>query len=359
MRILKSSQQVCICAILLILVPLGLTASFAAPPPLRLGWQTTWATQAQLVMGLKYTNIPQLVGVRLEYPGFSYGAPLNQAALAGKVDILLTADQPALVLMAHSPGFRIVARMMYNRVCLYVPPLSPVEHLTDLAGGRVSGPVGAAAQRKALESLKNAGVDISHLVTGNLDMAPQAALLNRAGASAKTWPGVDALYGFDPWPALFEEEHEARMLSCAKVISLVLASREMIEQRPHELADFLTGFALSWRFFARDRELANAWFSADSNLKLSNKVLDQSAEIEPNWYARSIANVRLSLTDQDLGIIRDAQTFLLEQGIVSQASNVASLIDTTALDQSQRRPDLASLDRQVRPNPSAPRVNTR
>ena len=73
------------------------TGMALADQPVRLGWQIPWATQGQLVMGLKYTNIPQLTGINLAYTGFSYGGPLNRAALSGDVDILLTADQPALV----------------------------------------------------------------------------------------------------------------------------------------------------------------------------------------------------------------------------------------------------------------------
>ncbi len=47
-------------------------------------------------MGLKYTNIPKLVRIELNFTGFSYGGPLNHAALSGQVDVLLTADHPAL-----------------------------------------------------------------------------------------------------------------------------------------------------------------------------------------------------------------------------------------------------------------------
>lgn len=94
---------------------------FASDSTIRLGWQEPWATQGQLVMGLQHTNIPELNDLNIEYVGFAYGGPLNKAAIAGEVDILLTADHPALVLMSKKPGYRIVSRMMYNRVCIYVP----------------------------------------------------------------------------------------------------------------------------------------------------------------------------------------------------------------------------------------------
>ena len=42
------------------------------PEPVHLGWQTPWATQGQLVMGLKHTNIPELVGIGLDFFGFAH-----------------------------------------------------------------------------------------------------------------------------------------------------------------------------------------------------------------------------------------------------------------------------------------------
>ena len=96
--------------------------------PIRLGWQVPWATQGQLVMALKYTNISKLTDTHIEYSGFSYGGPLNKAALGNNVDILLTADQPAMVLVSRNPNFRIVSRMMYNRVCIMYHP-----HLLSIA----------------------------------------------------------------------------------------------------------------------------------------------------------------------------------------------------------------------------------
>jgi hypothetical protein len=62
--------------------------SLAAAENIRLGWQIPWATQGQLVQALKHSNIPRLTGVDLAYVGFSYGGPLNSAALAGQIDVL-------------------------------------------------------------------------------------------------------------------------------------------------------------------------------------------------------------------------------------------------------------------------------
>jgi ABC-type nitrate/sulfonate/bicarbonate transport system substrate-binding protein len=324
-----------------------LAAASANAAPIRLGWQVPWATQGQLVMGLTRTNIPALTGIQIEPVGFSYGAPLNSAALAGEVDVLLTADQPALVLLSKSDRFAVVARMMYNRVCIYVPPPSPIRGLRDLKGRTVMGPVGAAAERVALAAIQKAGVAASDVTYGNLDMAQQAALLKR-GTEGGSWPGADALYGFDPLPAVFEEAGQARMLSCGNVVSLVLASRDMIEKRPQELQAFLRAFALSWHFFATQPKLANRWFAEEARLDVSDAVLDKCASVEPNRQAKKVGDLRLTLNEADYKTLESTVAFLRGREIVREPLDVRKVVDLRPL-QAALKGDLAGLAKRVRP----------
>ncbi len=323
-----------------------LAAIPAAAQPIRLGWQVPWATQGQLVMGLTHTNIPALTGVRIEPVGFSYGAPLNSAALAGEVDVLLTADQPALVLLSKGDRFAIVARMMYNRVCIYVPPSSPIHGLRELKGKQVLGPVGAAAERVAIAAVQQAGVATADVTWGNLDMAGQSALLKR-DAEGGSWPGADALYGFDPLPAVFEEAGQARMLSCGNVVSFVLASRDMIEKRPRELQAFLRAFALSWHFFATQPKLANRWFAEEARLDVSDAVLDKCASVEPNRQAKKVGDLRLTLNDADYKTLDSTLAFLRGREIVREPLDVHKVVDLRPL-QAALKGDLATLAKQVR-----------
>src|SRR4030043_148113 len=110
---------------------------------IRIGWQTPWATQGQLTQTLKHTQILQNNGLQAEFKGFSSGAPLNEAALAGEVDIIFTGDQPAATLLAKSDDWVIIGRLMYNRVSLYVPSNSPIKSVADLNGKTVAMPFGA------------------------------------------------------------------------------------------------------------------------------------------------------------------------------------------------------------------------
>ena len=322
--------KVCRFARLWILLAGILAVPARASEPVRLGWQVPWATQGQLVMALTHTNIPHLVGSDINPVGFSYGGPLNSAAVGGQVDVLLTADQPAIVLLALRPNFRIVARMMYNRACVYVPRESPIRSLAELTGRTVMGPVGAAAQRIAIKAIRDAGTDLKTVHFGNLDMAPQAAVIAKAGGD-HLWDGIDALYGFDPMPAMLEEAGRVRVLSCGPIVAVVLASQQMLAERRAELERFLAGFTLSWWEYAQHPHELNTMFAAQSHLDVNDAVLDKAASIEPNRWVTSFGALRLTFTPEDISTLGEVEKFLLDQGTIHGPVDVERAIDLDPL----------------------------
>lgn len=298
---------------------------------LRLGWQTPWAVQGQLVMGLTETEIGSDLGLAFERVGFAYGGPLNAGALSGNVDLVLTADQPALVLLSRSDDFAVIGRMMYNRTCVYVPPGSEITTLSELEGKSVFGPVGASAERVARAAIIAAGVDEAKLDYGALDMAQQRALLSSAGPGAESWRGVDALYGFDPLPADFEENNLAKMIFCDKVLSVVLARKDVIAAHPEEIASFMCAFEASWLQYAKEPAAMNERFRTVSSLTTSDAALDRAATLEENYLATQASEVRLEFSETDYGIFDDAAAFLAERGIIPEALDVRAHVDLAPL----------------------------
>jgi ABC-type nitrate/sulfonate/bicarbonate transport system substrate-binding protein len=285
----------------------------ASAASLRLGWQIPWATQGQLVMALKHSNIPELTELNLEYPGFAYGGPLNIAALAGQVDVLLTADQPAVALLARNRGFKLIARLMYNRTCVYVPPDSRIRDMAGLGGAKIAGPVGAAAERTMLRGLVDSGVDPAKVQFSQLDMAQQTVLL-RASADRTTWRGIDALYGFDPLVADFEVRGLARMIDCRNVVSLVLAAPDMLTKRRDELERFLSALQLAWWIYSNNPAALDQLFLREAGLDVSTAALRTAAQVEPNWSQTDMAKQNLVLSETDFMMLDEAAAFLHKTG---------------------------------------------
>lgn len=297
---------------------------------LRIGWQVPWATQGQLTQILKHTDILEKNNLKAEFKGFTFGGPLNEAALAGEVDIIFTADQPVATLISKNPDWVIIGRLMYNRVSLYVPPQSPIKNISDLKGKTVGMPFGAAAQRMALQAEKNAGLDPKTDINNvNLDIYEQSDLVRDPNATK--WGEMDALAGFDPTPAIFEEKKLIRNLSVGKVVSVIVMSKKYITKNPTAPKDFLTAYKSAYLFYRANINQANQWFTEESKLNITPKSLEIAAGIEPNLQVSSDEDVRLGFTEDDFKILQEAADFIYDQSLIKKRITMRNHIDLTYL----------------------------
>lgn len=305
--------------------------SDAAVTPIRIGWQIPWATQGQLAQILKHTDLLDQQGLHGEFKGFSYGGPLNEAALAGEVDVLFTADQPAAMLLAKDKNWTIIGRLLYNRVSLYVPPQSPIRTVEELRGKTVGMPFGAAAQRVALAVQREAGLDPARDVHNiNVGIYEQSDLVR--DPTAAQWGNLHALAGFDPTPAILEEKGLIRNLATGKIVSVIVMSNQFIERYPDAPARFLTTFYRAYDFYRQNPDQADAWFAAESGLDVTPAVLSLAASIEPNLWADQ-QEIRLGFNDDDYRIMQEAADFIYDHDLVQERIELRNFINVTYLDQ--------------------------
>lgn len=299
---------------------------------IRIGWQIPWATQGQLAQILKNTDVLANQGLAGVFRGFDSGAPLNEAALAGGVDVIFTADQPAATLLTNSKDWTIIGRLMYNRVSLYVPPHSPIKTVADLKGKTVGMPFGAAAQRMALKAELDAGLNPKTEVNNvNLGILEQSDLVRDPGAVK--WGTFDALAGFDPSPAIFESKGLTRNLATEKIVSVIVMSNRFIENNPGAPASFLKSFKEAYDFYRNNKAQANQWFIADSKLNVSEDVLEVSASVEPNIRAIDKQAIRLDFTNDDYLTMQEAADFIYDQGLVKEKVEMKNYVNLTYLNE--------------------------
>jgi ABC-type nitrate/sulfonate/bicarbonate transport system substrate-binding protein len=323
------SKLMVLCSAMLAILVLGACSAENAAEettPIRIGWQIPWATQGQIVQSMVNSNVLDLNGLSAEYKGFSYGGPLNEAALANEVDVILTADQPAAMLLSTGADWSIIGRLMYNRVAVYVPPDSDIQTLADLKGKTVAIPFGAAAQRDALKAIQDAGLDPSTDINAiNLDILEQAGIVQ--SGTRESWGDIDALVGFDPTPAIFEDAGLARMLHVGTVVSLVLMAQDYIDAHPEAPEQFMSAFTEAYYYYATHEQEANDWFKTASQLTFDTSVLDIASSVEPNVTAENIDDIRITLSEADLAVLDEAAAFILEQGLITQAVDMRSHVD--------------------------------
>jgi len=289
-------------------------AQSAAPVKIRVGWQVPWATQGQLVQIWKRTDILKKNGLEAEFIGKTYGPMLNEVALAGGLDVILTADQPAAALFSKDKGWAGIGRLMYNRTLTYVPPKSGINSIKELKGKTIGIPIGAAAQRVTVAALKREGLDPKKDVKIiNLGIQEQGPLV-MGGTNKKTWGQFDALSGFDPTPAIFEAKGWVKVLDVGKVVALVLMNEEFIAKNPGVATKVMQALVDAYDHYRQNTEQANAWFMEEAQLKEADqKTCNIAASIEPNLKAKMRAEIRVSFNEDDFAMMQSAADFLEPQ----------------------------------------------
>jgi sulfonate transport system substrate-binding protein len=297
---------------------------------IRIGWQTTWATQGQLAVILMKTDILEKNGFEPEFIGFSYGGPLNEGALAGAVDVLFTADQPAIALMSRAPDWRVIGRLMYNRVGTFVPPESAVQTPADLRGKTVAIPFGAAAHRETLSAIRAAGLDPEQDVKAvNLGIQELVALVG-AGSEAGRWGSIDAGSAWDPAYADLENSGAVRSIASGVVTSVVVMDQDFVATTPDADRRFMTAMREAYGWYRAHAPQANRWFTEESKLPFDVEVLDLAASVEPNLKVSRASEIRVSLSEEDIAGMQRAADFMVEAELLKAPVEVAPLIVTEA-----------------------------
>lgn len=295
---------------------------------IRVGWQIPWATEGQLVQVLKHKEFLKNEKLNAEFTGFASGAPLNEAALSGKVDVIFTADQPAATLLSKNPDWVIIGRLMYNRVSLYVAPNSPIKSGSDLKGKTVAMPFGAAAQRLAYKIQKDAGLDPAKDVNNiNLDIYEQASLITDKNASK--WGKIDAVAGFDPTPAVFEEKGLTKNIAVGKVVSVIMMPKSYIDANPEAPTQFLRAFRESYKYYRDNVAEVDQWYKDESKLNVSSKALEISAGLEPNL--KKDEQINIGFTDEDYAILQEAADFIYSTKLISKQVDMKDHINLNYL----------------------------
>ena len=254
--------------------------------------------------------------------------------MAKSVDLVLTADQPAATLLSKNKDWVIIGRLMYNRVSLYVPPNSPIKTVADLKGKTVGVPFGTASQRMVLKAEEDAGltpgVDVTNV---NLGIYEQSDLVK--DPKAIKWGEIDALAGFDPTPALFEDKGLVRNLKVGKVVSLILMSKRYIQKNPNVPVQFLTAFNGAYNYYRNNVAQSDLWFIEESKLKLSSKPLAVASSMEPNLSKKAGAKIRIGFIEEDYAIMQDASDFLFKQGLIKEEIVMKEFVDLSYLKKAQ------------------------
>ncbi len=294
---------------------------------LRIGWQIPWSIQGQIVQVFKHTDILKENWLNATFKWFLYGAPLNEAALAWDVDVILTADQPAAVLLSKNHNWIIAGRLMYNRVSLYVPANSETNSMSGLVGKKIWLPFWAAVQRMVLREIKNNWFEPNKdIFVANLWMDEQMSLMKNA-SGALNWWDFYAMGGFDPAPAIMEEKWFIKTIKEDKIVAVVLVSKKLQEKDSDVVDKLLKSLASSWEYYKINKDQVNSWFNEESGLMASTWALEITEKFEPNF----TNDIRTAFNSSDIEIMQDAVNFLYNQKLITNNITISDFIYPSSL----------------------------
>jgi len=292
---------------------------------LRIGWQTTWATQGQLSQILQKTDILESEGIEGEFVGFAYGGPLNTGALAGSVDVVFTADQPALTLLSKTDDFEIIGRLMYNSGALMVHPESGYEDIGDLEGQKVAVPFVAAVHRVLIGLEKDAGLVPDQDIT-NVNLGINEIISTAESGKDSGWGDIGAMMVWDPTPFILEEKGLSKTIARGDIVAVVLMSKEKTKD-PEVPRRFMRAFKKAYYYYAVNSDQANTWFADSAMIEYDPSILDKASAFEPNVGVEVFDDVRVQLNEGDLDTLKTVSAFMVSQELIEEDIDIDSVVN--------------------------------
>ena len=312
-----------------ILISLNLWAddTVESDVPIRIGWQIPAATQGQVLQVLKRTNVLEAHGLKPSFVPFSYGGPQVAAALAGKLDVFFSGDQPAINLIAKGGKWKIVGRLFDDRAGTIVPPDSSIQTIEQLKGKTVASPFGSIAHRAAFREQEAAGLDpYKDVQNKNLDIL---TIRNRVQAGGgERWQDIDAALVWEPMLSNLELKGSARTIRSGRYLGVIAVSEDFIDDHPEAVTQLLVALTRSWKFFSDNPDRVMDWYIADTQLDYTRESL-VAARQDSDFTAESLSDIHLELTPAYISALETAAAWARDSG--EGFVDVANAIETSLL----------------------------
>jgi ABC-type nitrate/sulfonate/bicarbonate transport system substrate-binding protein len=306
-------------------------AQGADPTPIRIGWQPTTTVEAQIAHTLDKTDILEKNGLKGELIMFSYGPAVNEALIAGAIDVGFIGDMPSVLLTGAGAPVTVIARQSVFRGSIVASTKSNIKTIQDLKGKKLYGPFGSSIYLSAINMLKAAGLqpgkDVEIVNMGFADLSDAL----KAGR-------IDALFAWDPWVELFDKQNLVRVLKSDTSLTMVVVMRTaFLKAHPEAAENFLKSHIEALLFAARNHALVNQWFrEPEAARTLDPSIIEQATAYDPQWKAKSLKDLKLSFSKPDLDRYLGLAKTAYDLKITPKLSPLAERVDWSIADKLDR-----------------------
>jgi ABC-type nitrate/sulfonate/bicarbonate transport system substrate-binding protein len=305
-----------------------------APPPqespvIRLGWQTAWATQGQIIQSLMHTNIPQLYDSKIIFSSYLYGPPLNEAALGDAIDCTNSGIVPTINLLAKSDDWIIVGRQVDFPVAIVARKDSGIRAVSDLRGKKFGVPLAGGSHPYALARLHDNGLSEGGGPDGVqvINLAPSEHLL------AMDQAVVDAVAVWEPTITILLDKG-ATIIDQDRYVGFIAVRKSLAGKSPDAIVALLKSYIEANYYVATHRDQTDQWFADAAHMSLD--LVRRLMVIDPNVNAKSIDQIEIGLDDNRIAKTQQVADVMYQLKLIDRPLKISERVDTSYLERAIR-----------------------
>ena len=297
-------------------------AAGTGPLDMKIGYHY-WAPAGLIFETLKNTNILDAMSVKAEFPIFSTGGPLAEAAVGGSSDTMVGGDVTVLRGTSRRQGSKVVMRSNDWRWAVVARTEFEGKTLSDLKGKKLGGSFVAGSFIGALKTMESAGINPHGQVSlVNLDLPEAvAALQQKIIDAAVIWdPALEKILSQGVGKVLY-------MSTPAQALGWQALTDRFLDRDGEEGAvRFCKAWITASWWTSNNPDQPTQWFAKTS--RLDPAVI--KATLSADRYLRSpvadINTLDFRLSDTDIKYAQMIIDFLYEQKLATDRLEVAPLV---------------------------------
>lgn len=295
------------------------------PEEIRVGYQVI--PNAELLaksQGMVEENLP---GVEVEWVQYSSGGDVNQAMMAGEIDLGLAGSVPVSTGIANNLPYQVyfIHDIIGENEALAIKPESGIVRLADMKGKTIAVPFGSTTHFSLLSALRENGVDAAEVKI--VDMSPDETL------AAWQQGTIDGSFIWHPVLGKLQEDDgivitSAKQLADEGIITadLAVVHQDFVSQYPEAVEKYVMALDEAVDFYRADPEAAAQAISDELGLAPEQSL---SAMNELVWLsAKEQASIKYLGTSDAPGalgkVLLESAEFMVTQGAIEQAPELAS-----------------------------------
>jgi sulfonate transport system substrate-binding protein len=269
---------------------------------------------------LEKTDILEKNGLEAEVVAFPYWPPMQEALVAGSVDVAIGSEANFVNIAAKFPCKLIATVGSAGRIAIMVRPDSPAKTLADLKDKTVTTVFGTSAHYPAVKWILDAG-----LTPGtDIKVLHMSAAEGRA-ALAKG--DIDAFTIWDPFVEDMVQKKTGRVLVAKpSFLTTTMASDEFLKRQPEAAVRFLTALQEAIVYMAKNKELVNGWLSKTNNV--APPLIDKGSRYNYNYSnAKKLKDVRVVPDEELLTLLENISDFNVKNSLQPEKTPVREKTD--------------------------------